>query len=282
MTTEIETSFDLGSNDTKRYTLPPEEVQKRVRELLETREPVSIDGLTCYVLDDRKDEDLYYGDISRTLEGDVFFQRFEDTPQDLVNLYGEHDKRRQNLFMLAIDTNIERAVGTLRMVRDFEDGDETHSNIPTIRELAKTKENPGAYIKQVYDHYGVKERSKCWDIAMAAVPEEFRGTEASARVYRAGLKEAQDRGVEDFFAIIDEIAYRPMQKLGFPFEPLPGETWMPFAGSELSLPVHGKVKDFEPSIRARKQALIAKGMARIATRLPFDVISEGNKDDAIQ
>lgn len=257
------------------YDLPEEEMVRRANQLLE-RMPIE-NGFVCFELDDTKKQDAPFEDVARTLEASAF-RKFKNTPLDMERLYGRHDQAAENLFFhdLHVEDGIASPAGALRMVRNQKNG------MPTVNELAKKKKiDPSMYSKFLYEFYGVDDPSKCWDIATAAVAPEYRRTQASALVYRAGLLAAKKAGVEHFFAIIDEEAYKGMEMLGFPFQPLPGETWQEFEGSPASLPVYGRVDDFEPAIQARQEELIRAGKRGLAERLPFDIIGRGSSDHLI-
>ncbi|MDX2776649.1 hypothetical protein PV379_04800 [Streptomyces caniscabiei] len=257
------------------YDLPEEEMVRRANLLLE-RMPVE-NGLVCFELDDTKKQDALFEDVARTLEARAF-KKFENTPEDMVRLYGQHDKAADNLFFhdLYVENGLASPAGTLRMVRNRENG------LPTINGLAaKKKIEPSLYGDFLYEFYGIGDPSKCWDIATAAVAPEYRGTQASGLVYRAGLLAAKKAGIEHFFAIIDKEAFKGMEILGFPFKPLPGESWQEFEGSPSSLPVYGRVADFEPAIQARQEEWIRAGKRGIAERFPFDIIGRGTSDNLI-
>lgn len=257
------------------YDLSEEEMFRRANQLLE-RHPVE-NGFVCFELDDTKTEDAPFEDVARTLETRGF-EKFKNTPQDMVRLYGQHDRAADNLFYhdLYVENGVASPAGALRMVRNQQNG------IPTINELARKKKiDASLYGDFLYEFYGIDDPSKCWDIATAAVAPEYRRTQASAFVYRAGLLGAKKAGVEHFFAIIDEDAYKNMEMLGFPFQPLPGETWQEFEGSPASLPVYGRVADFESAIQARQDELLREGKKGLATRFPFDIIGRGKSDNLI-
>lgn len=276
-----------------RYDLAETETYRRIGTLLETRRPHVEDRLICYEIDDSNPNDRQYTDVARTVEGNVFFDSFQNTPEDMRKLYGEADEARRSIFFLVVDQQEKRPAGVLRMIRE-QVGSEGQSALPTLKALetmyqgvdgmedaAELYKDPVHYNQILRDYYNISDPARCWDIATAAVPTDYRTTGASALAYRAGLKAAKKAGARDFFAIIDETALRGMTKLGFPFHALPVTNWVAFEGSDDSLPVHGYVDEFENAILDKEQEMIAEGKGGVASRMAFKIIGAGARDDAI-
>lgn len=275
------------------YDLSEVEIVQRIEQLLEERRPAVTDTLVCYELDDANANNRLYTDVARTVEGGVFSESFQNDIDSMEALYGKADREHRSVFLLAIDQEAKRPAGVLRMIRERQEQN-SPSALPTFEALqtmfkgvegaenaARLYRDPREYTTFLRHEYGITNPLRCWDIAIAAVPTEYRASGVAGLVYRAGLKAAKREGVRDFFSIIDRKAYRGMEALGFPFAALPGAQWVPFEGSGESLAVHGYTDEFEPAILAKEQELIRNDRERIAARMAFQVIGAGAHDSAI-
>jgi len=252
-----------------KYDLSDEELHSFTAELLREYPPTGDEKVVCYRIDDTMKVD--YANVARTVECRVFDPKFKNDPEDMKEGYGSYED--QSFFFLAIDTEGKKPAGVFRIIRSGEHG------FKTLNDIAGIKDDP-EYIQRVYEHYDIDNPEECWDLATAAVIPEYYGT--GPLLYRAALVGSQDENIKHFFSVIDKTAYRPMDVMGFPFEPLFETDWMEYMGSKLSLPVHGDAPAFESTIRQREQEMERDGKQRLIGATAIGTIGRGERDDALQ
>ena len=271
----MERGFDLRDEAEKesRYDLSPEEMARRTRDLLREREPASGDKFVCYMLDERHEQNSYYTDIARSMERAVFERRFpENDVEGMQHEYNPYEE--QSAFFLSIDTETGRPAGTIRIIRNGERG------FKTLEDLAAFKDDP-EYPDRVFERYGIADKDTCWDVATAAVPDEYGGGEVSSQIYRGMWVASQLEQIRHFFSVIDKRPFELMEFLGFPFKSLPEVSWMPYAGSKSSLPVHGDAPAFEESVRQKFESITDEDTKEYA-RSFFRTLGYGDNDDALE
>jgi hypothetical protein len=256
-----------------RYDLSLEEMTHRTRELLREREPASDEKFICYMLDERNEENSYFTDIARSIERTVFEQRFPDN--DVAGMQREYNPyEKQSAFFLTIDTEPGEPAGTVRIIRNGNQG------FKTLVDLALFKNDP-EYVDRVYARYGITDKNTCWDVATAAVLPGYGGGEVSSQIYRGMWVASRIEQILHLFSVIDKKPFELMEFLGFPFKGLPEVDWMPYAGSKSSLPVHGDAPAFEESVRRKFESITDEEM-KIYVRPFFRTLGYGDNDNALE
>ncbi len=178
-------------------------------------------------------------ELARSVERDVFFEFFGNTP-DL--LHAEYDPYESaSLFLLVVDHLRREPAAVIRMLLPSPIG------FKSLHDIEKHWRQP---FDQVLTRTGVEfDFDSLWDVATLAVARDYRG-EATQGLVTLGLYQGMDMlstlvDVQHAVAILDLIVYENVQKsFHRPFHPFAGLEPMRYLDSPSSLPIWADIREY--------------------------------------
>ncbi len=192
-----------------------------------------------YVLD----ADEPAAELARTIERNVFYEAFGNTPDLLAAEYGPYEDT--SIFLCVIDHAERAAAGMLRLVLPSDRGFKSLHDLE--RMWGMTPESLSA------DHGIALDLTSLYDMATLAVPPDYRGAAACGLVATAlyqGLgRMSLDRDLRWYLAILDQIVLKQINRpFGRPLSPIPGTEPMRYLDSPSSQPVLIDILDYRARV----------------------------------
>jgi hypothetical protein len=263
----------LSETPEYRYDMSEEELRQLATELLTEREPITNDRFVCYELDGSEKA----ANLGRVVERSVFEKRFEHTSEEMKHEYGAYE--RNSVFYVTLDRVTSLPVGAVRAITASPElGERSFKSVNDLVEIGPPNPPYPHTQAELFEHYGIDDLTKCWDIGTAAVLPRYGGGEVSSQIYRAMWVASQRRGVEHFFSMIARKPYEMMQLVGFPFEKIYDADWVSYLNSE-SLPVYGAAPTFDEAVR-QQEARTGEDLM-LFLHDSFRVLGHGDHDDAL-
>lgn len=220
-----------------------------------------------YVLDWREPA----AELARTIERDVFYEAFGNTPDLLAAEYDPYEEA--STFLCVIDHRQRAAAGMLRLVMPSSYG------FKSVHDLERFW---GLTPDDLAARHGVDfDLSSLVDMATLAVPPDYRGAAASGLVATAlyqGLgRMALDRDIAWYLAILDQIVLRQINRpFGRPLTAIPGTEPMRYLDSPSSQPVFIDVLDYRARVSLldpKMHALLffGEGLESVVSQPPWQV-----------
>jgi len=185
--------------------------------------------------------------VARAVERQIFEEAFGNDADTMAAEYGPYENR--SLFFVVLDRRRGMPAGAGRII-------EGHgAEVKTIHDAP-------AYIgvdtEAILAAHGMAGR-KIWDYATIAVLPQYRGGRSSLTVssllYRTFLVTGKRAGVEHAVMMLDRGAYRNLQLLGVPFEPLAGSQPFEYLGSAENRALHAPFDALTPAIATQARRL---------------------------
>ena len=211
--------------------------------------------------------------IARTLEAEQFKEAFDNSPEDMVDLYGEHEKASH--FYMALTTTQSggiksaKAIGVLRAIEGGIGDSITSRTIPGDAILDEESFD----LSKVFEGKTISpEKDKVWDIGTVAIDKEYRKSSGNGKkkaglaglsLYRALYWDMAREQVDFMTAMADYRLLKRLDGLGVPMKRFSGvKPEFGYKGSERTSAVIGYVPDFRRevlahSVKQRKLASMA-------------------------
>ncbi len=192
-------------------------------------------------------------ELARSVERDVFFEYFGNTPEMLAAEYDPYD--RASVHLCVIDHRRSRTAGAMRLILPSSAG------LKTTVDLESAWDQP---VAEVLARTGLElPRERVWDIATIAVTPDYRGASTngliSLALYQGVIQLARHRDVRWVLAILDLVVLDLIQQgTGRPFSTFDGVEPMNYLDSPSSLPVWCDLDDYD-----RRLAITDPGMHEI-------------------
>lgn len=254
-------SRDRASDDRSSYTLERDSMDVRVRDLLAEYPFSGPSSFGCYRLPGISP----FSDIARRIECEVFDEFFGNAADVMAREYGPYEEASE--FLLIVDRTSTRAVGALRFITHSERG------FKTLNDVAKPPLSIST--ENIKATHGIRDWTRCWDIATVAVIPELRGEAGgqlvSVALYGHTYALAMRSGIERFIAILDEHAYRQLTRtFAIPFAPILATAPFSYLGSESSRATHVRLADIRANMQnelagfdEKRRALLAPYFRRL-------------------
>lgn len=249
------THRDRTADERWSYSLQRGSMDLRLHDLL-TEHPLSDpSSFGCYRLHGTSP----FSDIARRIECDVFEEFFGNAADVMVSEYGPYEEHSE--FLLTVDRTSARAVGALRFITHSERGFKTLNDIATPP-LSISAES-------IKTAHGIRDWTRCWDIATVAVIPELRGEAGgqlvSVALYGHTYALALRSGIEHFIAILDEHAYRQLTRtFAIPFAPILDTAPFSYLGSESSRATYVRLADIRAHMQRHLEGFDDKRRALLA------------------
>lgn len=211
--------------------------------------------------------------VARTLELRNFREAFGDTPEGMVELYGDHELASR--FYLAVTADrgqgnrvVKKPIGVLRAIEGAISGSVTAQTIPP--EAMQDSFD----LSRIFEGRVIPPETKVWDIGTVAVDKNYRksnkGKEnvgmVGLQVYRALYWDMAEEQVDYMTAMMDYRLLGRLKKIGVPMRHFHGvEQEFEYSGSERTSALIGYVPDFR--IAVTKESIIRREIASIAALL---------------
>lgn len=254
---------EYQSSGDHRYELSDAELSDLTHNLLASREINTANDVVCF----RLEGDDPYADIAREIESRVFMDAFHNTPSIMRKEYSAYDD--SSTFFLSVDKQREKAVGTLRIVRNSPSGLKTLNDLEEIGRDYPESGLQGIDIATVQEEYNIENLDDCWDIGTVAIPKEERYGESSKdtslQLYRAMYVSAKGEGIKHLVSVIAPKAHTILTKyLGVPFTPLCDSKPFNYLDAQDSQVVYGYVPEFYNKMNRKRLTTIQGLLARKA------------------
>jgi Acetyltransferase (GNAT) domain len=182
-------------------------------------------------------------ELARTIERDVFYEAFGNTPDLLAAEYDRYEDA--SVFLCVVDHARRAAAGMLRLVTPSAGG---------FKSLYDLERLWGITPDDLAARHGVDlDLSSLMDMATLAVPPDYRGAASSglvATVLYQGLgRMSLDHDLKWYIAILDQIVLRQINRpFGRPLTPIPGTEPMRYLDSPSSQPVYIDCLDYRARV----------------------------------
>jgi hypothetical protein len=207
-------------------------------------------------------------ELARSVERDVFYEFFGNTPELLAEEYDRYEDA--SLFLCAVDHERDRAAGIMRIITPSAAG------FKSLDDIGRAWGEPP---HEVLRRSGVElERDALWDIATLAVAPEYRGDATGGMVslalYQALGVLATARDVRWLVAILDLVVLDLIQdRTRRVFSRFDGLEPRNYLDSPASLPVYSDVLEYRSRVALLDRPLYelifeGKGLEAVVS-LPF-------------
>jgi hypothetical protein len=235
-----------------RYDMTPDEAKLMCSEFLASREARPVTQFGCYIIP----HDETYSNLGRFVEGTVFGETFNNSPEVMEQEYGAYENA--STFYLVVDHDNSLPVGVMRVIENSDAGLKTLNDIEREDTLNIKK-------REVEAAYSI-DPDRCIDLATLAVLPEYRGSNAnyipSMLTYRTlYLNVLSNPNYDHVVAIIDERAERNLQNLKFPFRRIFDSEGFSYLDSPKSYALYAPNDAFYPQVNFWAQRYQQEGQA---------------------
>jgi hypothetical protein len=192
-------------------------------------------------------------ELARSVEREVFFEYFGNTPAMLDEEYGRYEP--SSVYLCVLDHRRGCTAGAMRLILPSSIG------LKTVVDLQRAWDQP---VAEVLARTGLAlPPAQVWDIATIAVTPEYRGASTngliSLALYQGVIQLARHREVHWVLAILDLVVLDLIQQgTGRPFSTFDGIEPLRYLDSPSSLPVWCDLRDYD-----RRLAVTDPGMHEI-------------------
>lgn len=196
--------------------------------------------------------------VARREELRHFAEAFGNSPEDMHEIYGEHEDRSH--FYLAVTAGEDGAIRPIGVLRAIEGPLKDSITANTIPDGAKEE---GFDLAKILGDESLPLEAKTWDIGTLAIDRQYRRgvgkKEGKAQAGRAGLQlysalygDMAREGVEYMTAMLDNRPLKRIRDMGVPLRGFAGvKPGFEYHGSEASSAVIGRVPEFQGSVLKR-------------------------------
>jgi hypothetical protein len=182
-------------------------------------------------------------ELARTIERDVFYEAFGNTPDLLAAEYDRYEDA--SVFLCVVDHRRRAAAGMMRLVAPSVGGFKSLHDLERL--WGVTPDDLAA------QHGLALDLSSLMDMATLAVPPDYRGAASSglvATVLYQGLgRMSLERDLRWYVAILDQIVLRQINwPFARPLTPIPGTEPMRYLDSPSSQPVYIDCVDYQARV----------------------------------
>lgn len=255
------------------YEQDVECIRMLTQDLLKKRAPEELPGDSRYVTVEI-DPGSSFSNIGRYIEGLVFLEKFDNSPEMLKDAYSKYEKASR--FFLSIDVKEGFPTGALRVI------DNSPAGLMTVNDVEAP---PFSVSKEaVASEHHIIDFDKVWDVGTVAVLPQYRHGQGpvSIQLFRAMYLSAVDHNIEHLVSMIDDKLFKKLNSvLGIPFEPLAHSAPGPYLNSKKTHPVHGYVPEFYEKMSKHKSSARGRILAKYAIGDSLDRLVDGSQDDLI-
>ncbi len=222
------------------------DIQKEVSQFLERHSinPANPKPSGIYLIDGQSK----YSNLSRSVESSVFYEKFENTANQLDEEYGAYENSSQ--FITAIDQQEKLPEGVVRVIKNSEVG---------LKSLVDIENEWNIPIDKICGTYGL-DLDRTWDIGALAVAPEYRGTKehrkTSLSLYYSLCKHSVNNDIKNWVAVIDDTVLRYLKHIGFDYHPIAESKY--YLGSDASTPIIVDVTRLKDSFKEKSEYYFQK------------------------
>ena len=194
-----------------------------------------------------------FADIARSVESEVFREKFGNSPKTMLDNYAPYDSDSE--FYISVDVRKKLAFGALRVTHKSEAGSKTLNDLSTVNGISS---------ESMLEYHGISNDDDYVDVDTVAVMPEYRRKLmgwAGVKLYKAMYSTAHKQSINHMLAIIDKAPFVQLTDvLHIPLKPLKDMGPIKYLNSPASQPVYGYLPDFHPHMHERIASLNIKGM----------------------